>query len=119
MRGMPLFDAAMLLHEYADEGLVRDLAQLVVATTPTQIDAVKSAVANNDSAALRAATHKLRGSIVTFGMADAVATAKKLEEMGAAGDLTGADALARQRAADVQSLCESAKAWLERGAPPP
>jgi HPt (histidine-containing phosphotransfer) domain-containing protein len=116
MRGMPPFDAVMLLHEYGDEGLVRDLARLVVETTPAQIDAVRCAVDANDGAALRAAAHKLRGSIVTFGMAGAVATARKLEEMAVAGDLGGADALSRQLVADVQSLRDSARAWLEGGA---
>jgi hypothetical protein len=33
--------------------------------------------------------------------------------MGTAGNLAGADALSRELTADVQSLCDSAKAWLE------
>ena len=113
---MPPFDAVLLLQEYGDEKLVRDLARLLVATTPAQMDAVQSAVGAGDGAALRAAAHKLRGSIVAFGMAEAVETARKLEAMGAAGDLAGADGLSRELAADVQSLRDSAKAWLDAGA---
>ena len=109
---MPPFDAQLLLQEYGDEGLVRDLARLVIDTTPEQIDAVQKAVAANDAATLRAAAHKLRGSIVPFGMASAVEIARRIELMAAAGDLTGVDALSRELIADVQSLRASASAWL-------
>jgi len=113
---MPPFDAVLLVQEYGDAGLVRDLAQLLVDTTPEQMDAVQSAVGAGDSTALRAAAHKLRGSIVAFGVPEAVEAARQLEAMGAAGDLAGADALSRQLAAGVQSLRDSAKAWLDAGA---
>lgn len=63
---MPPFDAGLLLEEYGDEGLVHDLAQLVIETMPAQITAVETAVEARDSAALRAAAHKLRGSITPF-----------------------------------------------------
>jgi len=109
---MPAFDPRVLLDEYGDEALVRDLAKLLVETVPVQVDAVRSAIDARDSAALRAAAHKLRGSIVSFGVPDTVDIARQLEAMGAAGDLDGADTLVPQLAADVQSLCTSAKAWL-------
>jgi len=110
------FDPALLFREFGDEALVRDLARLAIETTPAQADAVQAAVSGNDAAALRAAAHRLRGSIVTFGMPAAVETAGKLEAMGAAGDLNGADALSRQLAADVQLLCDGARAWLDGSA---
>jgi len=113
---MPPFDAVLLLEEYGDATLVRDLARLLVETTPDQVDAVQTAVGAGDSAALRAAAHKLRGSLVAFGVPDAVEAARRLEAMGAAGDLAGADALSRELAAGVQLLRESAKAWLDAGA---
>jgi len=114
---MPAFDPRVLLDEYGDETLVRDLAQLLIQTTPAQVDAVQSAVAARDSAALRTAAHKLRGSIAPFGMAAAVETARKLEAMGTAGNLDGADALSRELTADVQSLRDSAKEWLDGAVP--
>jgi HPt (histidine-containing phosphotransfer) domain-containing protein len=113
---MPPFDAVLLLQEYGDEGLVRDLAQLLVDTTPAQMDAVQTAVSAGDRVVLRAAAHKLRGSIVAFGVPEAVEAARKLEAMAAAGELGGADALSRQLVAGVQSLRDSAKAWLDAGA---
>jgi len=113
---MSSFDASLLMQEYGDEMLVRDLAQLLVETTPVQVDAVRTAVETGNGAALRAAAHKLRGSIGSFGVPAAVETARRLELMGAAGDLSGADDLARRLAADIQLLRDGAKAWLDAGA---
>ena len=110
---MPTFDPRVLLDEYGDEGLVRDLAKLLVETVPVQVDAVRTAVVARDSVALRAAAHKLRGSILSFGVPTTVDAARQLEAMGASGDLGGADALVPQLAADVHSLCTSAQAWLD------
>jgi HPt (histidine-containing phosphotransfer) domain-containing protein len=110
---MPTFDARVLLDEYGDENLVHDLAKLLVETVPVQVDAVRSAVDAGDGPALRAAAHKLRGSIVSFGVPDTTETARRLEALGAAGDLTCAAPLVSVLASDVQSLCASAKAWLD------
>lgn len=109
---MAAFDAVLLLREYGDEELVRDLARLLVEAVPAQIAAVSEAVNAGDGATLRKAAHKLRGSIVAFGMAEAVERARLLEAMGAAGDLTGAQALSDQLIADVQALRDSANTWL-------
>ena len=110
---MAAFDPRVLLDEYGDDALVRDLARLLIETVPVQADAVRSAVAARDSAALRAAAHKLRGSIAPFGVPAAVEAAHKLEAMGTVGNLDGADSLSRDLVADVQSLRDSAKDWLE------
>jgi HPt (histidine-containing phosphotransfer) domain-containing protein len=115
---MPPFDPILLLQEYGDEALVRDLAQLLIETMPGQIIAVETAVAARDSAAIRAAAHRLRGSITPFRVANAVEAARRLEEMGAAEDLNGADVLIRELVAGVQSLRDSAKAWLDASAAP-
>ena len=114
---MAAFDPRVLVDEYGDEALVRELAQLLIDTLPVQIDAVHSAVVARDGVALRAAAHKLRGSIAPFGMPEAVETARKLEAMGTAGNLDGADVLGRELTADVQSLRDSAKIWLDTRSP--
>jgi HPt (histidine-containing phosphotransfer) domain-containing protein len=111
------FDAAALCKEYGDLGLVRELAQLLVDTTPAQLEAIRSSVAAGDAVALRAAAHRLRGSLVSFGVPDAVETARTLEALGSSGDLTGADALRTSLARDVESLRESAAAWLNSNTP--
>jgi len=103
------FNATLLFEEYGDRDLVRDLAQLLIDTTPGQLDAITSAIAGGDARALRAAAHRLRGSIVPFGVPDAVETARTLEAMGTA------EALSTALAKDVQSLRDSARAWLDTG----
>jgi HPt (histidine-containing phosphotransfer) domain-containing protein len=109
------FNATALFNEYGDRGLVRDLARLLVDTTPAQLDTIRSAIAAGDARALRDAAHRLRGSIMAFGVPDAVEAARALEAMGAAGTLTGAEALNAALAKDVQSLRESARTWLDTG----
>jgi HPt (histidine-containing phosphotransfer) domain-containing protein len=113
--GMTSFDPALLLREYGDEALVRDLAQLLVTTVPSQVENVRTAVAANDSTAVRAAAHKLRGTLASFGLTGAVEAARQLEAMAAGGDLSQADALGEKLVADALSLCESARAWLASG----
>jgi HPt (histidine-containing phosphotransfer) domain-containing protein len=109
---MPSFDPALLLREYGDESLVRDLAHLLVTTLPSQVDAIRSAVSARDSAAVRAAAHKLRGSIASFGLTDAVEAARRLETLAAGGDLSQADTLSTELIAGALALCDSARAWL-------
>ena len=116
---MPGFSATLLFEEYGDHRLVRDLAQLLIDSTPAQLEAIRSAVAGGDARLLREAAHRLRGSLVPFGVPDAVETARTLEAMGESGELTGAEALSTALAEDVQSLRNSAKAWLETGTAPP
>ena len=115
---MPPFDAEQLLRQYGDEALVRDLAELVVSTVPAQIEAVQEAVRARDSVAIRAAAHKLRGSIASFALPEAVETARQLETMAAGGDLSNADELSSDLAVAARSLCDSANAWLAANAPP-
>ena len=107
------FDPRVLLDEYGDEGLVRDLARVLLDTVPPQVDAVRSAVDARDGPALRAAAHSLCGSILGFGVPATVDATRRLEAMGASGDLTGADVLVPLVAADVQALCTSARGWLD------
>jgi HPt (histidine-containing phosphotransfer) domain-containing protein len=114
---VPGFNAAALFAEYGDQGLVRELARLLVDTTPSQVDAIRSAVASGDAVALRATAHRLRGSLVPFGVARAVETARALEAMGSAGDLTGAEPLSVSLANDVEFLRKSALAWLNSDTP--
>ena len=112
IRHVPGFDAAALFEEYGDHALVRELAQLLVDTAPAQLDAVRSAIAAGDATGLRAAAHRLRGSLVAFGVPDVVETARRLEAMGTSNEMTGAEALSTELARDVESLRDSALAWL-------
>jgi HPt (histidine-containing phosphotransfer) domain-containing protein len=116
---VPDFDATALLEEYGDPDLVQELAQLLVETAPPQVEAVRSAVVAGDAVALRAAAHRLRGSLLAFGVPAAIEAATRLEAMGSAGNLTGAEQWVQTLATHVQGLLDDAQAWLKRDASSP
>ncbi len=106
------FDADRLIEEFGDEGLLADLAVLLLDQAELQLAAVHQAIASGDAAALRAAAHKIKGGLGSFG-ADAITRpAEALEALARAGTLTGAAPLAETLAAEVNSLCDGARAWL-------
>ena len=106
------FDADALLREYGDTALVLDLARLLVDTLPAQLNAVQSALDTSDGPALKAAAHKLKGSIATFGAARAVELARGLELCGVSGDIASGRASGPELQDEVRALCASAQAWL-------
>ena len=65
-----------------------------------------------DGPALKAAAHKLKGSIATFGAARAVQLARGLELCGVSGDIDSARASGPELQDEVRALCASAQAWL-------
>ena len=106
------FNGNALLDEYGDETLVAELAQLFLETASSQMDAIASAVERNDAAALKAAAHRLRGAVATFGAESATELSLALEAMAARGDLSGASDLTSRLQLDMRSLCDGASAWV-------
>ena len=111
-----VFDPGVLLAEFGDEKLVRELAELLIETAPPQVKKILGAVEGGDANVVKSAAHQLRGALATFGATAATQDAYLLEAMGAAGDLSAAPPVASHLAADVQVLCDSAKAWLAEAA---
>lgn len=112
------FDVAPLLAEYGDEALVRELVGLFVNNTDDQLASLINGIARRDPGMVKAAAHRLRGSISTFGAPTTVRLAQDLETMGTTGDLEGADALANHFVVAVQQLCDDAAAWLAAAGQP-
>ena len=106
------FNPAPLLEEYGDAALVRELAQLFIDSASSQMDAVTAAAARGDRPAVKAAAHRLRGALATFGATSATQLSQRLELMGEAGNLEGATEIAGELAAEVRDLCAGAAAWL-------
>ncbi len=106
------FNGNALLAEYGDESLVAELAQLFLESASSQMDAILGAVERNDAEALRAAAHRLRGAVATFGAESAAQWSCALESMAANGDLRGARDLASHLQVDMRSLCDGASAWV-------
>jgi len=74
------------------EDLLLELAEMFIAECPEMMREVRSAINAGDASALQLAAHTLKGSVRIFAMATAVEAARRLEEMGASGDLSDADA---------------------------
>jgi len=87
-----------------DPALLDVVVRAALDDAPALLEAARKAIAEEDAEALRFAAHKLRGSVryfVSGGLADA---ALRLEEMGVAGKLTGAEAaLAEVALADAET----------------
>ena len=109
------FDPQGLLAEYGDEMLVRELAQLFVDNAESQLQHIFTAIDAADALALRAAAHRLRGSVSAFGITKATALAQTLEHLGATGTTAGAQLPAEQLAESVRRFCGDASAWLSGG----
>jgi HPt (histidine-containing phosphotransfer) domain-containing protein len=107
------FNAEALIVEFGDEGLIAELAQLLLAHVDEQLAAVHAAVAAGSGTALKSAAHKIKGGMGTFGAQAVTSLAMELEAIGRDGRLDGADVLASRLDAEVRALCEEARLWLE------
>jgi histidine phosphotransfer protein HptB len=73
------------------EDLLIELAEMFIEECPEMMRAVRTAIDTRDAPALQRAAHTLKGSVRIFAMASAVEAARRLEEMGASGDLSDSD----------------------------
>lgn len=72
------------------EDLLLELAEMFIEECPDMMREVHAAVDAGDASALQLAAHTLKGSVRIFAMEPAVEAARRLEEMGASGDLSDA-----------------------------
>jgi PAS domain S-box-containing protein len=83
-----------------DAKLLRELLDLFLSDLPRMTGEIERAIATKDAEALRHAAHALKGSVANFAAAGPVDAARKLEAIGASGDLARAkDAYAELSAA--------------------
>ena len=73
------------------EDLLLELAEMFIEECPEMMREVRVAIDAGDAPALQLAAHTLKGSVRIFAMAAAVQAARRLEEVGASGDLSDAD----------------------------
>ena len=74
-----------------DLDLLRIVASTCMETTPPLLSDIRVAIAAGDAGSVSRIAHRLRGSLGNFGAAEAVDAAFRLETMGMAGDLKGAE----------------------------
>jgi len=74
-----------------DEELLREIAVLFIEECPRALADIQEAVAAGDAGKLENAAHALKGSVANFGAKNAVDAAFRLEQMGRANQMTGAE----------------------------
>ncbi len=72
-----------------DRALLPRMVQSFLDHCPKMLGEIRDAVVRGDCAALKHASHKLAGAVVSFGAERAYQAALRLEELAGAGDLTG------------------------------
>ncbi len=83
-----VIDGEALLELVGGDGdALADLVELYRAEAPRSIDALRTALAQADAAALSAAAHRLKGSLLTLAAHEASAEALRLEQLGRDGRL--------------------------------
>jgi HPt (histidine-containing phosphotransfer) domain-containing protein len=87
-----VFDRAEALrHVGGDEALLRELGDLFFRSCPDFLSELREAIAENQPKAVQRVAHLLKGGISHMGARGVYNAALRLEEMGRAGSLAGAD----------------------------
>ena len=85
------FDARVALEQAGGSvETLQEIAQIFSEEAPKLRATLTQAIDAGDAVALCGAAHALKGSLAAFAAADAVALARRLEELGEAGDVTQA-----------------------------
>jgi HPt (histidine-containing phosphotransfer) domain-containing protein len=98
-----------------DIAFVRELVETYLADTPTQLEAMTTAVDSDDADALVRPAHTLKSSSATVGARRLSSVARELEMAGRSGSL---DATVRGRLeaahSEWQEAADAFAAWLKR-----
>lgn len=90
-----------------DLELLKELAALFLESCPERLPDLRTAVERGDSKALEQVAHALKGAVGNFAATAAFEAALRLEEMGRAGDLTGAEAALARMEMEMERLTEA------------
>jgi HPt (histidine-containing phosphotransfer) domain-containing protein len=84
------FCESLLARVGGDAEVFDQLCGIFLDDAPRRLDAIRAAIDTADGAAVRTAAHTFRGAAAVFDAVDVLAAARRLEQIGAAGDLAGA-----------------------------
>jgi HPt (histidine-containing phosphotransfer) domain-containing protein len=113
LRGV--FDRAEMMNNFAgDTELFVQIAEIFIDDVPQQLAALQAAQDAGDIETLRAAAHKLKGSVATFAARDALTAAKALEQACKDGDTGRVPALAGTVRTETARLTEALRIELGR-----
>ena len=86
------------------EELLLELVEVFNDECPEMMRQIRAALDERDAPALRRTAHNLKGTARIFAAAAATETAQRLENMGADGELSGAEACWTQLNLEVEHL---------------
>jgi CheY-like chemotaxis protein/HPt (histidine-containing phosphotransfer) domain-containing protein len=115
--GPPLDEAALLAYVGGDRELLSELLGIFLDDGPGQLQALRTAVAGTDPAALMSATHALSGGLRVLGAAAATALVGRLEALGREGRLEGAAALLARLEPELERVRGAAAEAIAAGMP--
>jgi CheY-like chemotaxis protein/HPt (histidine-containing phosphotransfer) domain-containing protein len=95
-----------------DEELLRELIALFQEDGPRMLEQVREAVEAGDAAAVERAAHLLKGSACNFAADEVVRAARRMEDLGRAGDLSEAADALRSLDESLRSLLGALDSWL-------
>jgi PAS domain S-box-containing protein len=90
-----------------DRRALADLVRIFRADWPKQVARLREAVREGDAQALRASAHALKGAVSNFAATGAAEAAFRLQKMGEAGHLAGAEAAIERLKGEIEDLVAS------------
>ena len=110
-----VFDQTVILEQVeGDREFLVELVELFADDSRQLLAEIKQAVASGDSMKLMRVAHTLKGAAGNFGAKEVTAIARRMEEMGRAGSLAGAEAAAAALEVAVERLNAALGAMVEQ-----
>ncbi len=101
----PVVDREQALRSMGgDPGLLAEMAALFAQDAEMLLDEVRKAVAAGDVGRIERASHRLKGTLLTFGAGPAAEAALALESLGRSGEVSGAEPALAALEAELERL---------------
>jgi two-component system sensor histidine kinase/response regulator len=109
---------ALLAQVDGDRDLLRELVQLFGAERPRLQEEIRAALEQGQPVQVQKAAHTLKGAVSNFTAQAARELAQTLENMGHAGDLSGAGDVYQSLAQELAQVEAALRGFLEQPASP-
>ena len=111
--GTSVFDPERMRGRLGDDpDLPRELARVFQSSAPNLLGRIREAVKGGDAEGLFRAAHALKGAVSAFGADEAFQAAERLEAMGQARDLAGADEGCQHLEGALERFQAALRDWL-------
>jgi two-component system sensor histidine kinase/response regulator len=92
--------------------LLKHVVDVFLEDAPAIVARLKQALQDNNAVDVATAAHALKGSVGLFSQGDAYECARRLEQLGKSGDLTGGEAVHEELSASVSKLTTELRALV-------